>query len=229
MVNLAALNAETTTFCEGGTTVVGVPDRFVDVQWSNGSTDNPLELAEVGDLSAILHTPSGCVAYSDTLSFTTLPSPPMPTIAVDGFTLTSSAGPAYQWYRNGSPVEGAVDQVLEAPLGGVYRVEVIGANGCSTFSDEAGIVILGLSEGHVQAFAMWPSPAQDHVRIQLPMGASGTTVLTVIASDGKVVRTERATGLSPMVLSLTGLAPGTYTLQAQVGEDRWSQRFVKMP
>ncbi len=229
VVNKAALSAESTTFCEGQTMIVEVPGRFAEVEWSNGSTDNPLELTEAGDLSAILYTPSGCLAYSDTLTFGTIPSPAVPTIDVDGFTLTSSAGPAYQWYWNGSPLEGAVDQVLEAELGGQYRVEVIAANGCSTFSDEAGIIILGLSEGRTEAFAVWPSPARDHLRIQLPLGAMDGTVLSVITSDGKIVHTERAAGGSPMTLSLAGLAAGTYMLQAQVGDKRWSQRFVKMP
>lgn len=229
VVNKAALSAESTTFCEGQAMTVEVPDRFADVEWSNGSTNNPLELTEGGDLSAILYTPSGCLAYSDTLTFTTLPSPPMPTIDVDGLTLTSSAGPAYQWYWNGSPLEGEVGQTLEVPLGGIYRVAVIAANGCSTFSDEAGIVILGLSEGRTQVFAVWPSPAHDHIRVQLPVGSVSGAVLAVITSDGKVVHTERVTGGPPMILSLAGLAAGTYTLQAQMGEDRWSQRFVKMP
>ena len=229
MVNRAALSAESTTFCEGQVVTVEVSDRFVEVEWSNGSTENPLELTGPGELSAILHTPSGCLAYSDTLTFTTIPSPAVPTIDVDGFTLTSSAGPAYQWYWNGSPLPGAVDQTLEALLGGVYTVEVIGANGCSTFSGGTGIVILGLSRGRAGAFAVWPSPAHDHVLVQLPVGPVPKAVFTVIASDGKVVHEESVTGGPPLVLSLAGLAPGTYMLQAQVGEGRWSQRFVKMP
>ncbi|HRH71245.1 MAG TPA: S8 family peptidase [Flavobacteriales bacterium] len=229
MVNRVELSAESTTFCEGQAMVVEVPDGFTDVEWSNGSMENPLQLTEAGELSAVLHTPSGCLAYTDTLTFTTLPSPAVPTIDVDGFTLTSSTAPAYQWYWNGSPLEGAVEQTLEAPLGGIYRVEVIAANGCSTFSDEAGITILGLPEGRASAFAVWPSPAQDHVRVQLPPWSTGGAVLTIIASDGRIVHQERATGATPMTLAVNGLAAGTYMLQAQVGEDRWSQRFVKMP
>jgi len=229
VVHKAALTADPTEFCEGDSLTVEVPEGFSDVEWSNGSTADPLELTEAGDLSAILHTPSGCMAYTDTIIFVTLPPPPVPTIDVDGSTLTSSVGPAYQWYWNGSALEGALEQVLDAPLAGVYRVEVIGANGCSSFSAEAGVIILALSEGHEQAFVVWPSPAHDRIHLQLPVGATGATVLTVIASDGRVVRAERATAGSPMNLSLTGLAAGTYMLQAQMGEERWSQRFVKMP
>ena len=92
------------------------------------------------------------------------------------------------------------------------------------------VIFLGLKENGTNSFAVWPSPTQDVLRIQLPQGHSGTLMINVLSSDGKLVHQERSsTGPSLLTLSLAGIAPGTYMLQVMSGSDVWSSRFVKVP
>ena len=143
--------------------------------------------------------------------------------------MVSSEGPAYQWYLDGDPLEGEVGQGVEALLSGAYSVEVIGENGCSAFSEAVDIIILGIPGERSSTFAIWPSPAQDELRVQIPSGNSSAAQLSILSSDGKLVLSERPSTGSITTLSLSGIAPGTYTLRFTSGDDRMSKRFVKLP
>jgi hypothetical protein len=56
----------------------------------------------------------------------------------------SGSYPSYQWYLNGSPIQGA-DQQNYTPLGaGVYTVEAITANACSSISEP--LLLVGLED-----------------------------------------------------------------------------------
>lgn len=123
VVNKAKLVTESTTFCDGQEMEVTYPDRFVSVTWNDGSTTSPLIVQEAMDVSAVLLSETGCRAFSDTLNFTILPSLPAPTVELLDL-LTSSVGPAYQWYVDGEAIDGATAQTLIAPHTGSYSVEV---------------------------------------------------------------------------------------------------------
>lgn len=230
VVNKAKLVTESTTFCDGQEMEVTYPDRFVSVTWNDGSTTSPLIVQEAMDVSAVLLSETGCRAFSDTLNFTILPSLPAPTVELLGDLLTSSVGPAYQWYVDGEAIDGATAQTLIAPHTGSYSVEVIAANGCGSMSAMVDVIFLGLPEHRTGSFAVWPVPAQDLIRIQLPAARTSALMINILASDGKLVHQERSTsGSSLFTVPLTDLAPGTYTVQAISGAEVWSSRFVKIP
>ena len=65
---------------------------------------------------------------------TVIPPPPVPAIAQCGPTLTASAGPRYQWFRDGAPIDGATARELRYDRPGTYVVEVTGPEGCSSRS-----------------------------------------------------------------------------------------------
>lgn len=213
------------TYCEGTQVEVTVPGDFITFDWSNGGTDNPLLYDGLGPLSVIAGNPSGCLAVSDTVSFTLWPAPATPTVQQVGATLTSSAATGYQWYLGSEAIEGATDQSYDVGTTGTYAVLITDANGCEAESDPLFVLITGITEGTADEFALWPSPATDKVMLHVP----GTAPAKVVVRDarGKVVRTLRGNGL--ITIGLDGTAAGTYHVEVEQGGARWSQRFVKLP
>lgn len=228
ILNKSALTANTTAFCEGGSATVAVQDGFNQVQWSNGGNGNPVVVAEPGEISATMRTPSGCLAYSDTLLLELLPAPAVPVIDTDGTVLTSSAALAYQWFEGGQPIADADEQEWTAYWPGSYQVEVFGENGCSTLSEAVEILTVGLNESAQGSFALWPNPARETLNILLREEMVVHSA-RLVASDGKVVRLQGVNASSTVMIPLDGIAPGIYTVQLDASAGQFSQRFVKMP
>ena len=229
VLNKAALITETITFCEGTTVVVDAPERFSSVEWNDESTARPREISASETVFGLLETPSGCIGYSDTLEFIMLPTPPVPVITAVGPQLTSSVGPAYQWYRNGVIMDGETAQVLDAPNTGLYTVEFIAANGCTSISETEQVLFVAVQEHGNAEFALWPNPTKDQLTVELPGTASGAFSIIVIGSDGKLVRMLNHSGIGKVVLHLEDIAPGTYAIQLQQNNTRWNAHFVKLP
>lgn len=229
VVNKHALNASSTAFCEGSFVEVSFPGYFESAEWSNGEfSQGPLTYGVGAPLSALLTSPTGCVGFSDTLSFELLPAPPVPVIVVNGNELTSSVEEGNQWYWNDELMEGAVGQVLEAERTGAYVVEVVGDNDCTSRSEAVTVLLVGLSEAHQDIPTVWPSPAQEVLHVSLPGSFSGTVDLRVTAADGRLLLKERRTASELMQLPLGGLPEGTFTLSLHTEQGHWHHRFIKV-
>ncbi|MDB5251460.1 MAG: hypothetical protein JWP27_629, partial [Flaviaesturariibacter sp.] len=82
-------------------------------------------------VTVIVNTPATPTVTSPTSSF----------CAGGAVVLTSSAGSAYQWLLNGSPIAGATGQTYAATAGGQYAVRVTDGNGCTAQSADKSIVM----------------------------------------------------------------------------------------
>jgi subtilisin family serine protease len=229
LLNNAELQTVATEICDGRSVEVSVPEGFSVVEWSDGSTGDLLLVAEAGEISASLVSAAGCPVFSDTLAFAVIPSPEVPVIVMEGSILTSSVGPSYQWYLDGELLVGENGQAIEATISGTYTVEFVGLNGCTAISEGVDVIILGLTEGTMQSLKVWPIPAQDQLFVRIPQDRTGPVTLTIISSDGKVVLRQGFERGAMITVPLGGLAAGTYTVQAELGQKSWSKRFVKLP
>lgn len=75
---------------------------------------------------------------TQTLAVTFHSIPPVPTITANGTTLMSSAGTTYQWYFNGSLIQGATTQFYACTGSGFYQVEITNNYGCKAISTPFG-------------------------------------------------------------------------------------------
>ncbi len=121
---------------ENGTIVSANADSsVVEVVWQNAG-NHELTAVSINHLEAysIPNSTQIAVYISPQVSITDL-----------GGTLQASGSyPSYQWYLNGSPIQGA-DQQNYIPVGaGVYTVEAITANACSSFSEP--LLLVGLED-----------------------------------------------------------------------------------
>jgi len=229
VLNKAALITETITFCEGTTVEVDAPERFSSVEWNDASSVRPKQISASETVFGLLETPAGCIGYSDTLAFIMLPTPPVPVITAVGPQLTSSVGPTYQWYRDGEIMDGETAQVLDAPGTGIYTVEFIATNGCTSMSEAEQVLFVAVEEHNDAQFALWPNPAKDQLTLELPGNATGPFSIALIGMDGKVVRRQSQNGIGKVVLDIADLAAGTYAVRVHQNNTRWTAHFVKLP
>ncbi|HRF79984.1 MAG TPA: S8/S53 family peptidase [Flavobacteriales bacterium] len=228
VLNKTGLRAPTTSICEGGSLVVEYVGWPAQLQWSNGASGNVIQVSTPGPISATAVSPSGCIAYTDTLQLVISPLPAEPTISANASVLTSSPALNYQWLEGGQPIEGATTQEWTAYWPGSYQVMVTDANGCSSVSQPVPVLTVGVQENSQRGTAVWPSPVRDVLYIVVPPTTTGAIHLRVFAADGKLVEQQRtAYSGSTMELDVQDLAPGTYTISIGSSEGMENHRFVK--
>jgi hypothetical protein len=110
-------------------------DWYVDYTyaWNSGQMWSDIYPASGGTYSCTVTDPNGCKAVSTpiVLSFHT---PPSATANVVGDTLQALTNDSvsYQWYFNGTIINGATNYFCDSTQPGVYTVNITDTNGCST-------------------------------------------------------------------------------------------------
>ena len=116
--------------------------------------------------------------------------PTIPQITLNGATLSSTSGTAYQWYLNGQPINGATNQTYTPAENGIYLVRVLDANGCIySYSTGYNFLVTGLDMPEETVnFNIYPNPTTGLIHIKdagmtgkrfdlYVMDAAGRTVL----------------------------------------------------
>ncbi|CAN5403603.1 hypothetical protein BH11BAC2_BH11BAC2_14790 [soil metagenome] len=118
--------------------------------------------------------------------------PAVPTITALGNSVISSLAFFYQWYFNGSLIQGANGQNYTGMVSGSYSVETGDSLGCSSFSASYPLVVTGIStisrkETELQIF---PNPTSDKTQINLSgfKGKKFEIILTDLV--GRVLKQE---------------------------------------
>ena len=153
--------------------------------------------------------------------------PQQPQIGVNGNELTSTVATSYQWSLNGATVDGATEQVLDAPASGEYTVTIGDANGCTAISDPVQVIITGVEGIRSDGFALWPTIAHDDITVQVPASGSSTARLVVLDAAGREVMSRSVAPGASHQLSISTLAPGIYVLRLEDGKAMYTERFVK--
>lgn len=213
-------------FCQGDELLITGPEGMSGYLWNTGATSPGIGLDSTAQVSLQVINASGCIGLSDTLQFEVLPVPPVPTVEADATVLTSSEALAYQWYRNGELIPGAVDQVFEATTGGTYSVVVSNEFGCTAASDPVPVIITGIGTVDGASFGLWPSPAHDHLMIDLP-DEGAMHLVEVIDGLGAQVATHTLSGGRVHRISTEMLASGAYVVRAVTPSLTRAARFMK--
>lgn len=91
----------------------------------------------------------------------------LPTISVNGGTLSSTAATGYQWYLNGTPVTGATSQTYTPTVAGNYSLLATFPGGCNLAADTSFWVSpVGVEEDRMDAIVIRPIPANDILRVE---------------------------------------------------------------
>lgn len=113
----------------GGTPIVLAVENGVTHAWSNGSTNDSIVVTSAGNYSVIFEDANGC---RGNLTANVIASPnPTPTITFTGGSLNAGSYSTYQWYFNGTPINGATNGTHTPIEGyGLYEVTVQNNWGC---------------------------------------------------------------------------------------------------
>jgi len=241
-----------TTFCNEAGECINFFDQSTgnptSWQWlfPGGSPDtssqqNPINICYYtpGTYSATLIVTNS--AGTDTLNvypmITYLPGPPPPIVTVlNGDTLVSSYGNAYQWFFNGNPIAGATDSFYLPVQGGTYSVRITDTLGCTSISSGVLITALFSNKNLIQSIHIYPNPVGDELIIQTSEIADKDVSVEIYNVFGEKVFAQncelkaKSYGLK---IDVSSLAKAVYfihlTCKDIVGNngEKWMRKFVK--
>jgi PKD repeat protein len=168
---------------------------------------------------------------SDTLTITNYvtvyPYPPPQGIAQSGDTLFANTGAVtYQWYFNGSIVNGATDYFFVALQSGNYNVVCTDTNNCEVEAAIFDVVAEIFSQTSGEAGFVFPNPAGNFIAVaSLPAATSiSISIFNVIGEN--VAELSIPAG-STQEVNVHALAAGMYYIRIGQGEKNTWTRFIK--
>ncbi|TXK47434.1 T9SS type A sorting domain-containing protein [Pontibacter qinzhouensis] len=161
----------------------------------------------------------GNEAYSPAPEVTTsfCVTPAKPAITESGNTLTSSSQTGNKWYRNATLLPGAMANTYTATEAGVYTVQVTGSCGVSAMSEALTLTITSAAEELSKLLLVYPNPAQERVRVELPDNLPWANLM-LYSAQGKVVLQAEGNNKTAVILDVKQLPKGLYFLQIQTSK-----------
>jgi hypothetical protein len=223
-------------FCEGGSVTLSVEPAgaFNTFLWNNGPSTGSILVTESGTYAIQVIDLNNC------LNSVTLSNPivvtvwnPTPEVVQNGGVLQVINGPfaTYQWFRNGSPLPGAVAGSLSPDLSGNYTVQVTDANGCSGISSNIEFTFVGIGENNSPySLNIYPNPSNGQFSIEAELGGNTDVILIVKDVLGRqLMQPERIEGASSFRRSfdISHLTNGVYYVQIVGGEGFTVKSIVK--
>lgn len=212
-----------TNICQGDTIRLFLPLGYPVSRWSNGSTDSVLIITtpgQSGEYSATVIDDKGCRATSDPVSITVkrLPTKPLITFRPPDTlrAFISGSNLSYQWFKDGTLIDGANQREYRAVSSGTYTVRVTNDDGCANTSESYTFTQVGtsVSEGGQELPECWPNPTSSVLHVRWPIHDSWSLQLYDV--QGQTITTiENRNPENDVLLNLNdlGLARGIYIVQ----------------
>ena len=146
-----SLTSPNTPPCAGTGVLIEVTsaDPSVDYTWNTGATGTSIVAQNAGLYTATGVNANGCV---HTAAFEVLPPPDLCEVpsgchedCYAQLVCAPEGHAAYQWYQDGTPISGETDPCFLVNATGLFWVEVIGQNGCTSTSEILDFTLLDCS------------------------------------------------------------------------------------
>jgi hypothetical protein len=124
--------------------------------------------------------------------------------------LHATNGYSFQWYQDGSAINGASDSTFIPTSNGSFQVEVTNEFGCTFFSDSYQVSNAGLEE-LTQGIEVYPNPAKSYLVIRNHSQYDGKLQLTDMY--GKVISTLPMSAKGNIQLNVHTLSSGLYFIR----------------
>ncbi len=207
-----------TTFCHGDSVLLAAGSH-AQYYWSTGATSATLVVKEAGVYSVVVADAFGCTGTSQTIEVFTYAAPTKPVISNIAGTLYSSPALAYQWYRNGIELTGAIDRMYKPVVSGSYTVASFNENVCSTLSEPYNFNITsvgGTNAEHSISFAVANGELIASGWVDTPCTLR-LSITDVLGRSMRDIRYTAAPGEYRQTITLAGLAAGAYIAISESG------------
>lgn len=151
-------------------------------------------------------------------------SMPKPTIEQSGNILSTQSFVNYQWKLEGNDIANTNNQNYTATENGNYTVLVTGINGCKGESQTVNVTGVGISEGNVALFSLYPNPTYNWLNVNMIEKGN----YQVYISDILGTIHSNSTISSTTAIDVSKLSHGTYIITIQHNGTSHTGRFVKM-
>lgn len=184
--------------------------------WSNGTTTEDLTGLEAGTYEVTVTDDNGCEQKETFEIANGSPEAPMITV-VDNMMSVPDEYSSYQWYLDGSPIDGANAAMYTAAMPGLYTIEVTAANGCTATSDEFNLVLGVMESLGLEKFTLTPNPTQDFVMIDIAGPSAGTYTMRLRSQNGSLIEEEQIqmNRVYQQFINLKRLPAGTYLISIE--------------
>ena len=192
---------------QGAVIVAGFGTNSILVSFAPDAVSGIITVAAVNEC--------GLGQSSPAFQVTVNPVPETPVITQDGLLLTSSATEGNQWYLNGLPIEGAVQQTYEVTENGDYSC-IVTLNSCiSDVSNTITVLNVGVAYAEGSAFRVYPVPNHGIFTISLNTPHTGQYTLEIYNAMGVNVyhlESLKVDANFSKQLNLENAPTGVYTL-----------------
>lgn len=166
-----------------------------------------------------LNVSAGTCAVSHTQQVTVFALPQQPAINVNGDTLTTTTAATYQWFFNGTVINGATQNNYVLAQSGWYSVGIADANGCSAMSDSVYVSAVGINEyanAYTQCY-VYPNPVTEDLYIQTITQPGTYLHIELTDMTGRKLQTiftgKVETHISKYNVNMSSFAKGVYVLR----------------
>ena len=194
-IPIPAITVSSNTFCQGDSAILDANSvAGYTYQWNingeqlPGAISSRLASKNGGNFS-VTESYNGCSASSNVIPITRIPSPPKPTITLNGTNLNSSAQNGNQWFRDGVAINGATSQVYNATISGNYSVQVT-QNGCkSSMSELRAVVITSVVFiDNTHFIRLSPNPVKDEMILDFKLDGIYQLNIDLLDLNGRLLK-----------------------------------------
>ncbi len=233
--NIPDLKVNSTTqlpACDGDTVLLMASFGFSDYEWSNGETGRRIYVHEPGEYSVKGITADECENTSEPKIVIFQPKPEKPDIFYENKTLkTNVSADFYQWYIDGEPIDGAVEENYVPTESGSYKVEVFNEYQCSSISDEYNFTLSTVkSFGTSADISITPNPSEGIFYLEAfnPVCSRISVEITNLLGNKVFSRSFRVKGENTgITLNLNNLPSGVYLAMINCGGKTEIRKIIK--
>ncbi|HRG89233.1 MAG TPA: T9SS type A sorting domain-containing protein, partial [Chitinophagales bacterium] len=217
-----------TSVCAGDTVTISLNQVYNTYLWSDGSTGATVS-GETGQYSVTVSQNGSCGTASSSINATGTPLPDA-SFTVNAALLTAvTTGVTYQWYQDGSPINGATQGTFLVSQTGNYSLQVT-KDGCSSVSEPVQVVISGLTSEDEVVFTVYPNPADNLLMVKADgLNTDGCTAV-IYSTNGNITRQLELTtnnGQLNTTIDVVDIPAGVYVLRIVTAAATKTIRFIK--
>lgn len=229
------------SICKGTSTILtALTGVGYSYQWYRngtalaGAVASTVSINKAGSYYVVITVPGGCSDSSSTLIVTQIALPTANISTPDGLDLcfdlslklkaTSKPGYSWQWYKDGSIIDGETNSIYYASVEANYKCRITNASGCSKFTPEVAVFSScreELNPSLIPDIAIYPNPASDHcyVELNMPDHYTGLAEIMLMNIQGEILQTNLcavSNGNLSNRISLNSIPAGLYLLKINI-------------